>query len=842
MRKFISSTFLILGALVFSTFVFGQNVNMGDIGYPQSSPANCNTFGTAGNNFFDDGGSGANYSSNFNDTTFFCPDLNLGTKMTLTFAINAGFEFNVDGSDSIYVFDGPDVNSPLLGVHNSVTDPNGFAYTASWNNPSGCLTVVFISDGVNEGTGWIANAQCGNQAQPFEPHIQAFINGQGSDALNPADTGFVDVCFGDSILFVATPIFPNSFENTGYGYSQDVNSNIDFDWYITDGGTYPNNDSIWFTPPTRSGYLVDLKTEDQFPQANRVVCKVRVSQLPFFQGVGPIEDTVCLGENATLIGGVTQSDTVGINIPSGNFELGGSFAGLTYLPDGSGAQYQAPIDIGGFPPGSQISNSQDLNQVCITMEHSYLGDLEIALQCPNGTQVTLLNSYNPGFIPGGVSGGSTYMGDPIDDVGGGGPGEGWEYCFSSVFNTFGDWPSETGNTIPAPNFGGGGPSLNPNGVYLPEQDFSSFAGCPVNGQWTIIVQDNLGIDDGYIFEWGLFFDPSFFLGINSYQNSVSSEEWLPHSTIMSGELDTAIVVQPDTEGFTFYTYQITDDFGCNYDTTVSVYALPLPTIFNDTIGCEWGVQVGVSALPTTDSFNGGVWSSNDPSISFIVPGSNIPGPPIIDNTIDNPEIISSNTTGPGGISTVTYTDNACNTSVSAEIEFIPWPFTYLTDSSLCSGVVYNLIAPNDNMYPTSYLWSDGTIGESINIDSPGTYTVVLTSDLCPTHIAQDTVNIDFEICGLEAPNVVSLAPGSPNSLWFVDASGDFSSFNLLITNRWGNVVFECNNSDFPSNCKWDGTNKGGEKVEDGTYFYVIDAVIEGGEQVQKHGFIQVVGN
>ena len=98
---------------------FGQNVTMGDVGYLENNPADCSTFGVAGNNFFDDGGAG-NYSANFNDTTVFCPDLTQGTKMTLTFAINAGFTFDVDGSDSIYVYDGPNTSSPLLGVHNSV--------------------------------------------------------------------------------------------------------------------------------------------------------------------------------------------------------------------------------------------------------------------------------------------------------------------------------------------------------------------------------------------------------------------------------------------------------------------------------------------------------------------------------------------------------------------------------------------------------------------------------------------------------------------------------------------------------------------------------------------------
>jgi len=189
MRRFLNVTTLI-AVVLFSSNSIAQTVLMGDVGYPENNPADCSTFGVSGNNFEDDGG-GGNYSANFNDTTVFCPDLTQGTKMTITFAINAGFEFNVDGSDFLYIYDGPNTSAPLLGVHNSVTEPNGFAYTASWNNPSGCLTVVFISDGANEGTGWLANVQCGKQAQPFEPHIQAYINGQGPDALNPSATGSV---------------------------------------------------------------------------------------------------------------------------------------------------------------------------------------------------------------------------------------------------------------------------------------------------------------------------------------------------------------------------------------------------------------------------------------------------------------------------------------------------------------------------------------------------------------------------------------------------------------------------------------------------------------------------
>lgn len=807
MKKLIYLTII---SCILGLNIHAQNVLMGEPGFPISNPADCSTFGVAGNNFFDDGAAG-NYSPNFNDTTVFCPDLTQGTKMTLTFGINAGFAFDVHGSDQILVFDGPDAFSPLLGIHNSVSDPNGFNYTASWNNPSGCLTVVFISDGANEGTGWIANVQCGNQAQPFDPHIEAFVNGVGANALNPLDTGFVDVCFGDSILFVAKPIFPNSLESTGYGYSQNT-GNVTYQWNISDGGTYPNNDSIWFTPPTRNGFLVDLKITDAFPQIERLVCKVRVSQLPSFAGTGPLEDTVCVGQNTVLIGGVTATDTVGIDIPTGTFELGGAFAGLTYLPDGSGLQYQAPIVISGFPDDAEITDAQSLNQVCITMEHSYVGDLEIALECPNGTQVTLLNSYNPGFIAGGTSGGSTYMGDPIDDSGGGGPGEGWEYCFSSVYNTWGDYPTElgNGNTIPAPNFGNNGPSLNPNGVYLPEEDFASFAGCPINGTWTIIVQDNLTIDDGYIFEWGLFFDPSYFPGLAGYQNYVVSEQWLDDPTIISGQNDTLLVVQPNAPGTYNYTFEITDNFGCVYDTTVAFEVLPLPDVQSDTIGCNLGVL-----LQGTTSYNGGIWSAADTSVHFQP-----------NEFVENPLVY---TTVPGTY-TLVYTDQACNTSDSLEVYFPPYVFAYAPDTVLCLGVEYEL-TPTVEPSVTSYQWNVGLNTPSITVTEPGVYVVTVYNEC---HSGYDSIFVDYKLCDITAPNVISLSSNAGNQTWYVEHEG-IATFKCTIVNRWGNVIYEF---DDPAGY-WDGTSNG-TKVSEGTYYYNLNAITEGGEEINKHGFIQVI--
>jgi gliding motility-associated-like protein len=812
---------LLISSLAVVGNLSAQTVVMGDVGFPPSNPINCNTFGISGTNFQDPGGTG-NYLPNFNDTTVFCPDLNLGTKVTLTFAINAGFQFNVDGSDFIYVYDGPNTSAPLLGIHNSVTDPTGFAYQASWDNPSGCLTVVFISNGTAEGTGWLANVQCGNQYQPFEPHIEAYINGQGPNALNPLDTGFVDVCFGDSILFVAKPIFPYSEETTGFGYSQNINTNIDIEWEITDGGTYPQNDSIWFTPPARAGYLVDLKLTDQFPLSERARCKVRVSLLPIFAGTGPLEDSVCLGLNTILVGGVTNQDTVGIDIPDGTFELGGNFAGLTYLPDGSGQQYTAPINISGFPSGATISNDQDLNQVCITMEHSYLGDLEIWLECPSGQIVPLVNSYGAGAIPGGNSGGGTFLGHPIDDSGGGGPGEGWEYCFSSVFNTInGSMTQNLGNTVPVasqPPLSAGN-SIDPSDTYQPETAFSSFAGCPINGVWTIHVQDNLGIDDGYIFEWGLFFDASFFPGLGSYNTVADTSWWSDDPTIISGQNDTLIVVQPNQTGVYSYTFNIIDNFGCAYDTTVAFVVLPLAKIFDDTLACD--LQFWVQG---TTAFNGGVWTALDTNITFSNPNLN------------NPTIYSST----AGVFPVIFTDNQCNYSDTSFIEFPPYISVILPDTVVCQGGGFTIYPFYDNAGPLqpgyvpgiSWAWDNGNQTIERQVSSDGNY-VFTINNACYTK--SDTTTLLYKPCDLEAPNVITVNEDGTNELFQIDYAG-LAEFNCVIVNRWGNKVYEY---DDPAG-GWDGTFNG-TPVSDGVYFYKIIARFEGVEEkIIKHGLIHVI--
>jgi subtilisin-like proprotein convertase family protein len=810
--------------VVFAHLGFSQvTLTIADPDYSQTNPLNCaGIVPTGGTNFIDGVG---NYLPNTDQTLVLCPDLTQGSKVSISFATNIGFEFDIHPTDTLYVYDGPSTSAPLLGAFNSGTNPVGFFVQASFqNNPSGCLTLRFRSNGASEGTGWVANVACGNPPQPIEPHIEAFKNGVGTNILNPLDTGYVDLCFGDSVLLTATPLFPYSLENTNTGYSQTV-ANCNYTWTIGGVGQFTGS-SVWFTPPAQSGYYVDLKVQDAFPHQANIHCKVRVSQTPLFTGTGPLADTVCLGVSTNLIGGVTATDTVGIDIPGGEFQIGGVFAGLTFLPDGAGQTYSSVVPMSGFDSTTVITSANDFDQLCIDIEHSYIGDIEIALTCPNGTTVSIMNAYNQTpagwneLVPGGCGNGiSTFLGNDTN-IDGGNPGTPvWTYCFSPTNATLGTICAEEalGNTI-LNSYGFA--SMNPNGVYLPDGDFNQFAGCPVNGPWTISVQDNQGIDDGYIFQWAIYFNSALYPESEGYQNIVMSDFWTSDPSIISGQTDTLIVIQPSVTGNTNYTYNVTDNFGCHYDTTVTLYVLPTPSIFSDTLACNYVFQA-----QNTISYSGGVWACADTSVHFLP-----------SNLVDNPEI---STMQVGGIFDVMYIDNSCNDTVVSQIEFAPYIYTELLDTSICLNANFELNPLRVNSQPLqagynplqTFVWGDGSTTVPRIVNQPGDYTFYL-SNACYT--VSDVSTIKVKPCDITAPNILSLSSNSGNESFFVEYDG-IAEFQCYILNRWGNVIYEYSD---PAG-KWNGKTSSGDLVEEGTYFYRIDAVFEGGEKIQKHGFVVV---
>lgn len=907
MKKILSLFTIILS----SSIAFGQLT----ITSPSHNPGNpvvcANYSDPSVANFFDSGGAGSDYSSGESYTFTICPDLSTsGPKIRASFANSPGFTWDVHSSDMLYVYDGPDATAPLLGSYNNANAPGGFAHTASWANTSGCLTFVFVSDGADQGTGWEANVQCFSPPQDIDMHVEAFINGTAGNDIFPLDTGYVDICQGDSVLIVAKPLFPYSSENnSGAGYSQNID-NVTYLWEFSDGSVGPDNDSVWFNPSNQGGYYVNLTIEDSEYNNATIKFKIRTSTTPLFTGTGPLEDTVCFNQNTELFGGVTSTDTVGVNVPQGSFQLGGEFAGLTFLPDGSNNEYTTSINMSGFPPGSTIQSAGDIVQMCVDMEHSFLGDLEMWLECPDGTEITIFNSYSSGgYIPGGFGGGGVFLGEP-EDSGGSGPGNGYEYCFSSVNNNWGDFASEyQSNTIPTPpSAPTPGNTMNPNGVYAPEQTFADFAGCPLNGDWTLHVQDNWASDDGYIFQWGIYFDPSLYPDNEYYQNSITDAYWSQHPTIVSDTTnDTLIVISPDGPGDYSYVFNVVDDFGCSYDTIVQLHVLD--TVINvispdKSIFCfEDSVMLTSSATGTVAPFTF-TWPDGQVGDTAYFPGlqngtfeyivtvsdacgierpdtvvltvnqtlnldslvqfpadcgmdngnlvaypSGITGTPTYEWTgpgANNPN--NTNSTAwlekPSGWYYFSVQDAVCYAEDSIFLEQNPPPTASFTANPMTGPSPLAVTFVNTSDPASQYDWDFGNgSGNTVNdlsdqssvYTEEGTYlvTLVLTEGAC-TDQATQTVTV-FNPITYEPVNVFTPNGDNDNDVFTLNIE-NATSIEIVILNRWGNVVFESTDPNFG----WNGKiNNDGAECTDGTYFYKFTATA-GEQSTEGHGFVQLV--
>jgi len=168
------------------------------------------------------------------------------------------------------------------------------------------------------------------------------------------------------------------------------------------------------------------------------------------------------------------------------------------------------ITITGYP-NDTIGPTFNLLTTTVSIELSHVEAMEVWLECPNGSRAALINLHEGSpweALPGGYptsSWSGTFLGDPTLEDLVGTPGQGWYYTFSSSVNTWGDMETElvNGNFIPATQFGNGGNSMNPNGIYLPYWTFDSLVGCPVDGVWTLNIQDNIDFHNGTLFGWGL---------------------------------------------------------------------------------------------------------------------------------------------------------------------------------------------------------------------------------------------------------------------------------------------------------------------------------------------------
>jgi gliding motility-associated-like protein len=504
---------LTLLLLILSYYSYSQaNINM------PLGTNNGNGFRFVGCNSsaFNDSQGNANYGNNEDNISVFCPAIETD-RMQLDFRV-----VDILAGDVLTVYDGDSTAAPVLGTITNSTTPVDFE--ASATNPTGCLTVRFVSNGSGTSVGWRAARSCFNPCQAISTVI----------TTTPATSvdGILRICQGETVTFNGSANF--NVDGTGATYEWDLaNGNgLNAGQIQTETYTVPGIYQTRFIVTDNTG----CRDRDEIDLV------VHVSTTPDFTGTEAVDDEICFGDSTDITGVVSTTEFAITPSPP--------IAGTTYLPDGSGVSYQTCVNVDLFPTGQGVASASDLLNIFLNMEHSFLGDLQVTLTSPNGSSIDLHVYPN---------GGTTNLGVPVinpDRV----PGTGFDYVFNE--NAAQTWAQAAGavGTIAA-------------GDYLPVDPFSNFIGSPLNGLWCLTVTDNLGIDDGYIFSWGLDFNPAIIPAELSFTPGETMEEWLsdPSITATNGS---DITVTPTVAGQNCYDFQFTDSFGCTYTEQVCINVLP----------------------------------------------------------------------------------------------------------------------------------------------------------------------------------------------------------------------------------------------------------------------------
>lgn len=772
---------------------------------------------------------GGGYQNNESFTTTICADTP-GQSISLDFGATP-FNLSTAGTsplDQLSIYDGDNTSAPLIGTWTGSSSPG--IITASFGNTTGCLTVSFTSN--ETGTGrFAAFISC---TVPCEPPTAVATFGSAVPLL---------ACQGEVINFDGS----GSTAAQGFGIDE-------YKWDFDDGAVDSLTGSIVSHAFAEPGeYVVQLYLTDgnNCASTNLVDLQVLVSTTPSFAATSIADTTVCQGSEL-ILDATGTAPTLWSATPVADFGDG------IYLPDDQSQPFNSSITFNGFAPNATLSDIGDLLSVCLSIEHSYMGDLVIYLTCPNGQNVYFHQQ----------GGGGTFLGEALDgETDPPTPGTCWDYCFDPTA-TNGTWASNTAT------------SPLPAGSYASVQPMSQLVGCPLNGTWTLTVNDLFGIDDGFLCSWQVNFDPSLYPDLTEFTpdlgfSTLDSSIWSGPNVEVDSQTPLIAAVTMNEVGTFDYVFSVTDNFGCTYDTTMTVTVLPSPQapilISGDNILCD-GAIAYLNAPGGYDSYvwNNGFVGQNisaiegtytvtvaygecelesepfpvtlapSPQPQITGPGFSCGGEPATLSTTEtyasyqwsNGSSASAVTVGTGSYTVTVTNAEGCtalspvfNVTVGADPQ-AAFSTNPVSPQGIGTTVNFSDLSSGNGAAITSWDWNFGTAGAtssqqspSFTFVTPGEYGVTLTvttADGCTSTITSTYVILPEDVV---IPNVFT-PNGDGSNEYFVIENGQYFDNTLSIFNRWGQEVYETKNY----RNTWRASD-----VPEGTYYYVFRTAVDGKE-------------
>ncbi len=291
---------------------------------------------------------------------------------------------------------------------------------------------------------------------------------------------------------------------------------------------------------------------------------VLVGTYPGFDGTHLSNDTVCAEEQFSLNGFVTPTLWTG-------FQTAVLEDPPVFINHNNSYSSTLTFDVFG---DAVITDPEDIDRVCVMIEHIEYRDIDIHLVSPDNVFIQLKATGGPDAPFDHVN-----LGEPVvdyDTI----PGKGYEYCFSptpyygkmqETSHAQHEYLDNAGNYYAVAYY-------MPNvGPYTPEQSFNDLEGNPMNGNWRLHVDDYTEGTSGHVFGWRLLFDESFYPDTLIFIPEIVDERWYHNDTPLNGNPATYQLpdpgIMPEVHEFWF---EAIDNFGCAYDTLLTITVLPLP--------------------------------------------------------------------------------------------------------------------------------------------------------------------------------------------------------------------------------------------------------------------------